>query len=254
MKRIYVHRLIWFVMVIVIWEVTYSTNRFAKQIFPSIWQILQSMVDDFAKGDLLMQIGFSLLIILKGLFIAMIAAILLSFLDYFYKYFSNLLDTLIGILHPLPGIALLPLVIIWFGIGENAILLIIIHAAVWPMTINIKTGFKSVDKTYIEIGKNLGMNIWQIFYYVLMPLSFLHVLASLKIGWSRAWRGLISAEMVFGAIGPFGGLGWFIFQKRVFMDTAGMYGGLVIIILIGVLMEDFVFGKAERWFDAALHG
>lgn len=252
MKKKYVHRFIWFAILIVIWEVTYYSNQYAKQIFPSVEQILRSIVDDFAQGDLLMQIGFSLLIILKGLAIGIVLAIILSFLDYFYTYFSNLLDTLISILHPLPGIALLPLVILWFGIGEKAILIIIIHSVLWPMTINIKTGFKAVDKTYIELGKNLGINMFQLFYYVLMPLSFIHVLTSLKIGWSRAWRGLISAEMVFGAIGPFGGLGWFIFQKRVFMDTAGMYGGLVIIIIIGVLMEDFVFGKAERWCEAAL--
>lgn len=235
--------MIWFALLVLIWEITYYSNHYAKQIFPSIEEIVRSIAQDFLTGNLLSQIGFSLLIILKGLAISIIIAIILSFMDYFFPYIHEMIDTLISILHPLPGIALLPLVILWFGIGEKAVLIIIIHAALWPMTINIKTAFCSVEKTYIEVGKNLGMNIWQLFYYVLMPLSYPHLLASLKIGWARAWRGLISAEMVFGAIGSFGGLGWFIFQKRVFMDTAGMYGGLVVIIVIGMVIEDVVFGR-----------
>ncbi|QUH30023.1 ABC transporter permease [Vallitalea guaymasensis] len=246
MKKLYIRRFLWIGFFIIIWEVTYYSNVYARQIFPSIEQIIKSLGISLTKGDLLMQIGFSFIIILKGLLIGIVLSVLLSFFDYFFKNFSSLLDTIIGILHPIPGIALLPLVIIWFGVGEKAILVIIVHSVLWPMTINMKTGFRSVDNEYIEVSKNFGMNIWQIFYYVLIPLSLLHIVSGLKIGWSRAWRALISSEMVFGAIGPFGGLGWFIFEKRVYMDTPGTYAGLVVIIIIGMIMEDFIFGRLEK--------
>ncbi|GKX32040.1 ABC transporter permease [Vallitalea longa] len=246
MRKKYLHRIMWLGLILIIWEAVYYSNMYARQIFPSIEQIIKSLASSITKGDLLMQVGFSFIIILKGLIIGIILAVLFSFLDYFFKKFSSFLDTIIGILHPLPGIALLPLVIIWFGVGEKAILFIIIHSVLWPMTINMKTGFRSVDKEYIEVSKNLGMNIWQIFYYVLIPLSLMHIVSGLKIGWSRSWRALISSEMVFGAIGPFGGLGWFIFEKRVYMDTAGMYAGLLVIIIIGMIMEDLIFGRMEK--------
>jgi NitT/TauT family transport system permease protein len=246
MKKKYLHRLFWILFFIIIWEVTYYSNVYPKQIFPSIEEIIKTLIKNFTTGDLLMQIKFSFIIIIKGLVIGIILSIIFSFFDYFFKYFSEFLDTIIGVLHPLPAMALLPLVIIWFGIGEKAILVVIIHSVLWPMTINIKTGFKGVDYEYIEVAKNLGMNIYQIFYYVLVPLSLLYIVSGLKIGWSRAWRALISSEMVFGAIGSVGGLGWFIFEKRVFMDTPGMYGGLVIIVAIGMVMEDLVFGKIEK--------
>jgi NitT/TauT family transport system permease protein len=246
MKKRYIQRLLWIGFLIIIWEITYYSNVYARQIFPSIEEIIKSLGESLTRGDLIMQIGFSFIIILKGLFIGIILSVVLSFFGYFFKNFSNFLDTVIGIFHPLPGIALLPLIIIWFGVGEKAILVIIVHSVLWPMTINIRTGFRSVDNEYIEVSKNMGMNIWQIFYYVLIPLSLFHIVSGLKIGWSRAWRALISSEMIFGAIGPFGGLGWFIFEKRVYMDTPGMYAGLVVIIIIGMVMEDFIFGKMEK--------
>jgi NitT/TauT family transport system permease protein len=246
MKRKYIHRLLWIAFFIVLWEGVYYFNLYDRQIFPSIQQIVISLKNSLIKGDLIIQVGFSFLIIFKGLIISIFLAFIFSFLDYFFIQFNHLLDTVIGILHPLPGVALLPLVILWFGIGEDAILVIIIHSVLWPMTINMKTGFKSVDKEYIEVAKNLGMNMFQIFYYVLIPLSLRHIVSGLEIGWSRSWRALISSEMIFGAIGPFGGLGWYIFEKRVYMDTPGMYAGLVVIIIIGMVMEDFVFRRIKK--------
>jgi NitT/TauT family transport system permease protein len=72
------------------------------------------------------------------------------------------------------------------------------------------------------------------------------LLAGLKSGWARGWGAAISAEMIFGASGGIGGIGWYIFNKRVFMDTAGVYAGLLIIIAVGIFVEDFVFGKIEK--------
>lgn len=68
----------------------------------------------------------------------------------------------------------------------------------------------------------------------------------MKIGWSRAWRAVISAEMIFGTIGSGGGLGWFIYNKRIFMDTPGMYGGVIILMLIGLIVENLFFRTVER--------
>ena len=249
MKNKHLQRGIWIILFMVIWEGLYYSNIYAKQIFPSLSEIFQSLINGILKGDLLIQVGYSIWVISKGLLVGIVLAVLFSFLSYSFKIFESFLDTLIAILHPLPGIALLPLVILWFGVGEKAILVIIIHSVLWPMTINIKTGFKDVDRVYIEVAQNLGMNILQLFYYVLIPLSLPYIISGLKIGWSRSWRALISSEMVFGAIGSLGGIGWYIFEKRVFMDTAGMYAGLVIIIIIGIIVEDLVFLKAERYID-----
>ena len=67
----------------------------------------------------------------------------------------------------------------------------------------------------------------------------------MKIGWARAWRALISAEMVFGAVGSKGGIGWYLLNQRTFMDTSGLFAGIILVILIGIFVEDVVFGAIE---------
>ncbi len=140
---------------------------------------------------------------------------------------------LTSIAHPLPGIALLPLVILFFGTGTASILMIVIHAVLWPMVINFNAGFSSVKQTYIDLGRNYEYGRMGIIRHILIPSSWVYVVAGLRIAWARSWRAVISAEMVFGVIGAYGGLGWYIFNKRVFMDTPGMYAGLLVLIIIG---------------------
>jgi NitT/TauT family transport system permease protein len=80
----------------------------------------------------------------------------------------------------------------------------------------------------------------------MIPAAFPYFLAGVKTGWARAWRAIIGAEMVFGAAGGTGGIGWFIFTKRVFMDTAGMFAGIFVIILIGILVEELILDQLEK--------
>lgn len=127
------------------------------------------------------------------------------------------LRILSSILHPIPGIALLPLAILWFGIGEFSIIFVIIHSVLWPMLLNAYSGFKNIDKTQLDVAKNLGLNKTQIVLKVMIPSAFTELITGLKISWARAWRALISGEMVFGVSGASGGLGWFIYEK-------GFYG------------------------------
>ena len=159
---------------------------------------------------------------------------------------ANLIETLLLIFHPLPGIALFPLVILWFGVGYLSIVILIIHSVLWPMVTNMLSGFRSLPEVFRLVGMNYQLGSPRFSLYILIPGSFPHLISGLKIGWARAWRALISAEMVFGAAGGMGGLGWFIFKRRVFMDTPGIFSGLIVIILIGMLVEDLVFTVIEK--------
>ena len=155
-------------------------------------------------------------------------------------------ETLVSIAHPLPGIALLPLIILWFGAGEISIIFIIVHSVVWPLVLNLLAGFKAIPKIYKQVGNNYGLNSLKIIRYIMLPASLPYFLTGMRISWARAWRALISAEMIFGAAGGKGGLGWFIFKNRVFMDTTGIFAGLIIIVVIGMLVEDLIFEKLEK--------
>ncbi len=243
--KTYLKRIIWIVFIALIWEIIAKSAYFSPLIFPGLETIFKALYTELFSGELLKQIIFSLSLIIQGLIISLIIALLFSLLSLISKNFNSLLDTLIALAHPLPGIALMPLVLIWFGVGTASILFIIVHSVLWPLVLNLRTGFKAIPEIYKLVGKNYGLNSFEIMWYIMTPAAFPYFLAGLKIGWARAWRALISAEMLFGAAGSMGGLGWFIFKKRVFFDLPGVFAGIIVIVIIGILVEDLIFNKLE---------
>lgn len=176
----------------------------------------------------------------------------MAFLSVRFTAIDKITEMLSALAHPLPGIALLPLLILWTGLGTHIIVLIVIHSVLWPFYINIRSGFLQVPGLWIDLGRNNGLSRNGEFFYILLPAAFPSIVSGLKIGWARAWRAVISAEMIFGTIGNAGGLGWFLYNKRIFMDTPGMYGGLIFLMFIGLVVEKIFFVRLElatalRW-------
>lgn len=246
MKNKIWQRIFWVVLFIIIWQLTAYSGYFSELIFPSVGDILKSLYDSLINGELIKQLAFSLSLIAQGLFISILLALILALISKFSKTAAGLIDTLTALAHPLPGIALMPLVLIWFGSGRTAVLIVIIHSVIWPLILNLKTGFDSIPETYILIAENYRLNKFEFLYKILIPASLPYFIAGLKIAWARSWRALISAEMLFGAINSLGGIGWFIFQKRVFFDLPGVFAGIIVIIFIGAVVEDFIFARLEK--------
>lgn len=239
-------RLFWLSVFLVLWEGLARSGRYDPLILPPIEDILKAMSSSVFDGALISQVGYTLKLMVEGFGIALAISLVLSMLASISVYAEGLVDTLLAIAHPLPGLALLPLVILWLGTGAPSIVFIIVHSVVWPLLLNLQAGIKAIPKVYKQIGQNYELSTLQIMSTILIPAAFPYFLAGIKTGWARAWRAVIGAEMVFGAAGGKGGIGWFIFTKRVFMDTAGMFAGIVVIILIGVLVEDLIFNQLER--------
>ena len=119
-------------------------------LFPSVEDVTVTLWEDLFHGSLLAQTLSSLGLIGLGLVIALVLAFFLSLMSLRSPFLRSLTDTLTAIAHPLPGLALLPLIIMWFGTGTKAILAIIIHSALWPMILNLTAGFSSVPEIYID--------------------------------------------------------------------------------------------------------
>lgn len=239
-------RIIFIIIMVGIWEALAVSGIFPPMLFPSARKIMAAFARDMASGELLMNAAFSLYLIIAGLLIAAVLTIVLATLAFVSKIFDDFLDTAVAIMNPLPGIALLPLALIWFGIGQKPIVFIIVHATLWPMILNAVTGFKTVPAILKEVGQNIGLTGPRLVFSIMVPASFPYLLAGLKIGWSRAWRALIAAEMVFGTAGVVGGLGWYIYKQRFMMEVAGVFAALTVIAIIGILVEDLLFGWLER--------
>jgi NitT/TauT family transport system permease protein len=231
---------------LILWELVAISGVYPELLFPDLLAIVKALLASIQSGEVVQRTGYSLYLIGIGLALGTVLAFAMTAFSMLSSVFSNLMETLVMILHPLPGIALLPIVLLWFGTGSRSIVFIIIHSVLWPLMLNTYTGFRSVSKTQLEVGRNIGLHGMQLVTAVMVPAAFPYILAGLKIAWARSWRALVAAEMVFGASGSEGGLGWFIYQKRFFLDVPGVFAGLLVIILIGVLVEDLLFAQLEK--------
>lgn len=213
---------------------------------PSFTQTLHAFVDDMLSGELPAKIAISLGTLLKGYAIGSLLALTLSALAVSTRLGRDLLSMLTSMLNPLPAIALLPLALLWFGLGEKSLIFVLVHSVLWPMALTTWSGFMSVSETLRMAGRNYGLSGLRYVWHILIPAALPSILAGLKIGWAFAWRTLIAAELVFGASSGAGGLGWYIFQNRNELFTDRVFAGLASVIIIGLLVESLVFATLER--------
>ena len=240
------NQIVFIVAVLVVWQVVYQMGSFPELMFPSLGKIFQSLIKGFSRDGLGAMTLYSLSLIAKGLLIGIVLAFILSGLSIVSKTFYSIYHMVVSLCDLIPGVALLPLAILWMGIGEGTIILIVVHSIIWPMSRSIMDGFRAVLQIYIESGENMGLGKLGLVTGIYIPASFSYILSGIRTGWARAWRGLISAEMIFGTTSSGAGIGWFIFMKRTNVDIAGVFAALLVIIVIGIVVEYGVFHTIEK--------
>jgi NitT/TauT family transport system permease protein len=234
-----------------IWEL--SARYSAKPIlFPSFTATMAALWEAVRSENLLAASWTSLSLLLKGYVIAVLIAFVFVSFAVVSGFVRELLQTLISMFNPLPAIALLPVAMLWFGLGEKSLLVVLVHAVLWPFALAALTGFESVPETQRLVGRNYGLRGPSYVLRILIPAALPSILYGMKIAWAFAWRTLIAAELVFGVSSSNGGLGWFIFRNRNELFTDKVFAGLAMVIIIGLIVEGIVFRLIEtvtvrRW-------
>lgn len=215
-------------------------------LLPAFLQTASAFAAGIASGELLERVRVSLSVLLQGYVLGVIAAFALTALAVTTRLGRDLLETLVAMFNPLPAIALLPLALLWFGLGNGSLLFVIVHAVLWPLALGAYAGFQGVPETLRMAGRNYGLRGLPLVVQILVPAALPAIVSGLKIGWAFAWRTLIAAELVFGVSSGKGGLGWYIFQNRNELYTDKVFAGLAAVILIGLLVDSLVFRALER--------
>jgi len=215
-------------------------------LFPTFTDTAASLLASLRSGELTSAAFHSVGLLLRGYALGLLFAALATAFAITPRVGSDLLETLTSMFNPLPSIALLPLAMIWFGLGEGSIIFVLIHAVLWSVALNTHSGFKSVSPTWRMVGQNYGLS--QIAYVgkILIPGALPSILTGLKIGWAFAWRTLIAAELVFGVSSSGGGLGWYIYQNKNLLEIPNVFAGLLMVIVFGLVVENLVFRTLER--------
>jgi len=240
----WVRRIAILVVLAAAWE-GYARHLGNPLMVPPFSSVVATLWDATVNGPLIDRTYTTLKVLLMGYACGIGLAAAFTAFAVSTRVGTDLLSTLTAMFNPLPAIALLPLALLWFGLGVPSLVFVIIHSVLWAVALNTHSGFLSVSETMRMAGQNYGLRGVRFVVHVLMPAAFPAILAGLKIGWAFAWRTLIAAELVFGVSSRSGGLGWYIFENRNQLETAAVFAGLTAVIIIGLLVESVIFRNIE---------
>jgi len=199
-----------------------------------LWNITRS-------GELLGALGVSLMRAALGFFIAAVVGIALGALMARVRIAEAVFDPLIELLRPVSPLALFPLFMLWFGIGETPKILIIAFACAFPIILNTYAGVRSIDPTFVRAARSLGASPSEIMRTVILPATLPSMFTGLRISWGIALIVIVAAEMV----GAVRGIGYMVLYAQQTFQVELVFGGIVVIGLVGFL-TDAGFRLARR--------
>ena len=239
-----VRKMVILLFLAVAWQ-CYAERLNNPLMFPTFSAAATALWHAFVHGELGSRVVVSLRVLLSGYLVGIVLATVLAALANGTRLGNDLLEVLTAMFNPLPAIALLPLALLWFGLGNGSITFVLVHAVLWPVALSTHSGFASISNTIRMVGRNYGLSGFRYVLQILIPAAFPAILTGLKNGWAFAWRTLIAAELVFGVSSGSGGIGWFIYENKNQLEIAYVFAGLLTVIAIGVVV-DSLFRLVEQ--------
>ncbi|MBW3088385.1 ABC transporter permease [Bifidobacterium sp. 82T24] len=228
------------VILVAVWA--FVGARSASYAMATPQQIVSATIEYAGSGELWLNIAVSIARVLEGFLVAFVAAAVLGVAAGVSRRFERFIDLVMQVLRPIPGIAWIPLAILWFGIGENSKVYIIFIGAFFPMFVNFVDGIKGIDKRYFELGRVYEIPKWRFIRQVVVPAALPQMLTGIRLGLSGAWICVVAAEM----IGATSGVGFMLSDGRSMSRPDVVILAMLIIGIVGKLMDDVVEWQRRR--------
>jgi len=226
-----------------VYEAVARSGMFPAALFPTIPTILATLLDMLADGSMLLHAAYTLYRVLVGFGGAVLIGVPLGVLMARFAPVERFFMPLVTALMPIPSFSLVPLFMLWFGIGDVTTILIVLYAATFPITINTWSGVRAVNPLWLRAAGAMGADETALFRKVIIPGAFPFIITGVRQAFLRAWIAVVGAEMIAASDW---GLGWVIFDSKEFLNTDVMMAALVVIGLLGYVFERLVFGAVER--------
>lgn len=228
-------------ILVIIWQLSANAGILNASIMPSPKKLYTTLIDMLANGKLWRNFSVSMLRVLQGFAVGTLAGVFGGVIMGFFPIVDRALNSLRGILMPIPMIGWVPLLILWVGIGEGSKVIVIGIGTFWSVLMSTIDGIKNVSRKYVEVAEILEKGKLATCLRVILPAAMPSIITGIRLGFGNAWKAVISAEMIAASRG----LGFMIQYAREMSQPAIMLVGLFTIGFVGVLI-DYVFLALQK--------
>jgi sulfonate transport system permease protein len=230
-------------VIIVFWQLFSSIGLIPIRILPAPLSVLTAAINLAKTGELFRNISISATRAISGFLLGGSIGFILGLVNGISPIAEKLLDTSIQMLRNIPNLALIPLVILWFGIGDEARLFLVSLGVMFPIYLNTFHGIRSVDSGLIEMGKVYGLSTWGLFWRIILPGALSSILVGVRYSLGIMWLTLIVAE----TIAADSGIGYMAMNAREFMQTDVVVLSILIYALLGKLADIIARSLENYW-------
>lgn len=231
------------ILLILIWQFLVQVGWLSTRVLPAPTGVVQAGIQLAKSGELFRHIGVSSWRAFAGFVVGGGIGLVLGLLNGIFPVAEKLLDTSVQMIRNVPHLALIPLVILWFGIGEEAKLFLVALGVMFPIYLNTFHGIRTVDSGLIEMGKVYGLNATSLFWEIILPGALPSILVGLRYALGIMWLTLIVAE----TIASDSGIGYMAMNAREFMQTDVVVLSILMYALLGKLADTAARVLEEKW-------
>jgi sulfonate transport system permease protein len=233
-------------IILALWSFATSRALFSPAILPPVSQVIQAFQHLIQTGQLLQDVLISLSRVVKGYLIAVVLGITMGTLMGTSKTLDHFFSLTLNAIRQIPMLAWIPLIILWFGIGESSKIAVIVLGAYFPILLNTMSGIRNTPKGFIEVARLYQLSRWETFRKVYLPSALPQIFVGLKLGLGISWVAVVASELIAAS----SGIGFRISDARSLMMPDVVIVGMIVIGVIGISMDKLltlVFTKVTPW-------
>jgi NitT/TauT family transport system permease protein len=242
----YLHRTIFFTLLIGVWYLLTSIGIYPKYLLPSPADVFETLIWGFSQADYAIVILQSLRRVISGYFLAVFVGVFSGLAIARYKALDNTLGASLTALQSIPSVAWVPLALLWFGITESAALFIVVLEAFIPCALGVRTSVLLIPKEIIRAAQCLGSKSFDLYIRVIFPSIIPQLVSSLRLSWAFAWRALIAGELFITGLG----IGQTLELGRSLADMSQVLAMILIVAVLGFITDNVFFRAVEKKVNA----
>ncbi|TCL56472.1 sulfonate transport system permease protein [Hydrogenispora ethanolica] len=230
------------VLLIVTWQICSWIGLFHPAALPSPARVWSALLGLLADGTLLSDLDTSALRVLNGFLWGVLIGLAIGILSGLSRFVERLVSPVVDAFRQIPVFAWIPLIILWFGIGELSKGVIIAKSVFVPVFVNTLQGIRGVPQEYVEVARVLELNRWKFLHKVVIPSALPSIFTGIRLGAGFAWMAVVAAEM----LGGLSGIGYALMRSKEFFQTDGLIALMAVIGLVGLVVD-----RSLKWLETS---